>query len=126
MKKNYSLKLKTYLSQILFVTFLMALLSFESFAQVRRDFTSRTSPFVPSSPSIYNVKGDFTMMGNTNLTLVNYGVNTHNGNTDMKYVDVDNNPNTVNSSMAELKFSTENNADPECSNIIYAGLYWTG
>src|SRR5690606_10131724 len=25
-----------------------------------------------------------------------------------------------------LNFSEENDADPSCSNIIYAGLYWTG
>src|SRR5690606_36226546 len=45
---------------------------------------------------------------------------------DMEYVDVDNDPNTLNSSSAFLNFSDENGADPDCSNIIYAGLYWTG
>src|SRR5690606_15056374 len=42
------------------------------------------------------------------------------------YSDVDSDSNTWNSSTAELKLSLENGADPTCSNIIYAGLYWTG
>ena len=29
-------------------------------------------------------------------------------------------------SSATLQFSAENDANPECTNIIYAGLYWTG
>ena len=65
------------------------------------------------------------MLGNTNLTLVNYS-NTANNNSDMRYVDVDTDTNTWNSSSANLTFSTENGAIPDCSNIIYAGLYWTG
>ncbi len=60
----------------------------------------------------------------------------------MKYVDVDNDPTTINSSMAELRFPSEektwekdeNNKDvlvtrqlnPDCSEIIWAGLYWSG
>ncbi|MCR9183294.1 MAG: hypothetical protein NXH73_10240, partial [Flavobacteriaceae bacterium] len=45
---------------------------------------------------------------------------------DMEYVDVDNVSDTFNSSSANLTFSTENGADPNCSSIVYAGLYWTG
>ncbi len=33
---------------------------------------------------------------------------------------------TLNSSSADLQFSTENGAIPACSKIVYAGLYWTG
>ncbi len=66
------------------------------------------------------------MIGNTNLTLRNYSDNGSN-NANMDYVDVDGDPNTLNSSSATLTFSTEGGvADPNCSNIIYAGLYWTG
>ena len=66
------------------------------------------------------------MIGNTNLTLVDYGDDTPNSNNEMKYVDIDNDVNTFNSSSANISFSTENGANPSCSNIIYAGLYWTG
>ncbi|WP_298535543.1 gliding motility-associated C-terminal domain-containing protein [uncultured Algibacter sp.] len=104
--------------------------------QVREPFSPRVSNLPPSS-SIYTVKGDFQMIGNTNLTLVNYNNNSTNNN-DMRYVDIDSdtdndgvqdNPgvnNTWNSSSATLNFSTENGALPECSNILYAGLYWFG
>ncbi|WP_198669837.1 DUF7507 domain-containing protein [Cognataquiflexum aquatile] len=44
----------------------------------------------------------------------------------MKYVDVDSDGNTLNSSSSTLVFSSENNADPNCSEIVYAGLYWSG
>ena len=101
-------------------------------AQVRVPFTQRTSQYTPTQ-QVYHVKGDFNLMGNTNLTLQNYGVNTQNGNNTMRYVDVDS-PDllgasgvpTFNSSAATLTMSNENGAVPECSNIIYAGLYWTG
>ncbi|WP_308992823.1 gliding motility-associated C-terminal domain-containing protein [Mariniflexile litorale] len=125
MKKLYTTKLKTYLKPIPLAVLFMVLLSFQGFSQVRVPFSPRESQYTPTK-TIYNIKGDFTMMGNTNLTLVNYGVNEHNGYKDMQYVDVDNDANTINSSMAELKFSDENGASPECSNILYAGLYWTG
>ncbi|WP_142786216.1 gliding motility-associated C-terminal domain-containing protein [Changchengzhania lutea] len=94
------------------------------FSQVRVDFEPRTSSNTPSQ-EVYNIKGDFTMMGNTNLSLVTYGNNTNNNN-DMVYVDVDGDTSTWNSSSSTLTLSTENGALPECSNIIYAGLYWTG
>ncbi|WP_321295790.1 hypothetical protein [Marinifilum fragile] len=87
-------------------------------------FEQRTSQNTPTQ-KIYSVKGDFTMIGNTNLTLKNYSDNGNNSG-DMVYVDVDSDPNTLNSSSAILDFSTENDAKPQCSNIVYAGLYWTG
>lgn len=93
-------------------------------AQLIKPFTQRTSPLNPGV-TVYNVKGDFAMIGNTSLTLQNYGDNTGN-NQGMIYVDIDNDPNTVNSSSADLTFSTENGADPSCSEVVYAGLYWTG
>src|SRR5690606_17585959 len=90
----------------------------------RVGFTQRTSQYTPTK-KIYNVKGDFAMIGNTNMTLQNYGDNNSNDNT-MVYVDMDGDSNTLNSSSATLSLSTENGALPSCSNIIYAGLYWTG
>ena len=95
-----------------------------SYSQVRVPFAPRTASATPAT-TIYTIKGDFTMMGNTNLTLQNYSA-TANNNAAMVYVDIDGDPNTWNSSSATLSFSEENNAIPDCSNIIYAGLYWTG
>ena len=66
------------------------------------------------------------MIGNTNLTLVDYSDNGNNSG-DMEYVDVDGIPTTLNSSSATLDFPKEiPEMKPECSNIIYAGLYWIG
>jgi hypothetical protein len=95
------------------------------YSQVRVGFQPRTSVYTPTK-TIYNVRGDFTMIGNTNMTLVNYGDNILNSNNDMRYVDVDAITNTLNSSSATLSLSDENGAIPACSNIIFAGLYWTG
>lgn len=65
------------------------------------------------------------MIGNVNLTLVEYGDNATNA-ADMRYIDVDNDISTFNSSSADLQLSIENGADPQCSGIIWAGLYWSG
>ncbi|MBP93943.1 MAG: hypothetical protein CMC55_07490, partial [Flavobacteriaceae bacterium] len=127
MENLYTSKTKNYKAQIQFALAVCMLLAatFYSYSQVRVNFEPRTSIYTPSK-TIYNVKGDFTMMGNTNLTLVDYGDNTNNGGNDMRYVDIDNDVNTLNSSSATLQFSQENNAIPECSNVVYAGLYWSG
>ena len=101
-------------------------------AQICVPFMQRPSQYTPTK-MLYNLKGDFTMAGNTNLTLLNYGDMTQNGNNLMVYTDVDDPAHlgvdghpTFNSSSAMLNFSTENGAVPSCSNIVYAGLYWTG
>ncbi len=90
-------------------------------------FMQRTSAANPVQ-KIYNVKGDFTLLGNTNLTLSTYSNNTDNQNNEMRYVDIDGDSNTLNSSMATLELSNggENGVNQNCSNILYAGLYWTG
>jgi gliding motility-associated-like protein len=93
--------------------------------QVIKAFTQRTSSYTPSKV-IYNIQGDFTMIGNSNMTLQSYDDNENNSNNVMIYNDIDGDPTTLNSSSSVLGFSTENGAVPECSNIIYAGLYWTG
>lgn len=100
------------------------ILPFAAISQVRVDFEQRTSQYTPTK-KIYNIKGDFTMIGNTNLTLQNYSDEGNNSST-MSYVDVDGDGTTFNSSSATLTFSGENGALEECSDIIYAGLYWTG
>ncbi len=113
-------------------TFVLLVCFVSSHAQVRVPFQQRTSHATPDK-QVYRVKGDFTMIGNTNLTLQNYGNMTQNGSNSMIYVDVDSptanglgGTPTLNSSSATLDYSTENNAVPECSTVIYAGLYWTG
>jgi uncharacterized repeat protein (TIGR01451 family) len=110
---------------------LLLTVSFEMDAQTQTspqvDFLQRTSSATPSQ-TIYNVKGDFTMLGNTNLTLVNYNNTTNNESNSMKYVDIDGDSNTLNSSMATLELSNsgENGSNQNCSTVIFAGLYWTG
>src|SRR5690606_35302015 len=103
----------------------LTLTTIEGIAQVRVPFTQRTSQYTPTRP-IYNIKGDFSIIGNTNLTLFNYGDETPNSLNIMQYVDVDSDPTTLNSSSAVLNFSNENGAVPSCSNVLFAGLYWTG
>jgi uncharacterized repeat protein (TIGR01451 family) len=88
-------------------------------SQVLVPFTQRTTP-----PS-FKIRGDFAMIGNTNMTLLNY-TNTSNNAGMMIYVDIDGVDSTFNSSSATLQFSTENGADPQCSDVLFAGLYWTG
>ena len=91
------------------------------------NFSQRTSAATPAQ-TIYNIKGDFTMLGNTNLTLQNYATGTDNESNVMKYVDIDGDSNTLNSSKATLELSNsgENSAVQNCSTVLFAGLYWTG
>jgi uncharacterized repeat protein (TIGR01451 family) len=93
-------------------------------AQVRVPFTQRTSAFTPTQ-TIYSINGDFTMVGNTNMTLQNYSNSGLNSNQNMIKVDTDGISTTNNSSSSTLTFSNENGANPACSEILFAGLYWT-
>ncbi|NCQ15440.1 MAG: hypothetical protein GW810_11700, partial [Flavobacteriales bacterium] len=112
MKKLYTKKTFANTISLQLLVFAVLLLStiFEGYSQVRVPFAPRTSTNTPVQ-TVYNVKGDFTMIGNTNLTLVNYSNNGGN-NADMRYVDVDSDLNTWNSSSSTLNFSKENNAIP--------------
>ncbi|SEG41602.1 LamG-like jellyroll fold domain-containing protein [Flavobacterium urumqiense] len=130
MKKLYS-KTINYKFYVAF-SILFFVLSFQIKAQQaptspQVNFTQRTAAATPAR-TVYNVKGDFTMLGNTNLTLVNYGITTNNEGNAMKYVDIDDDSNTLNSSKANLELSNsgENGANPTCSTVLFAGLYWTG
>uniref|UniRef100_UPI00386CCF81 hypothetical protein n=1 Tax=Algibacter sp. Ld11 TaxID=649150 RepID=UPI00386CCF81 len=119
MKKIYSKQFSVFNTSLHLMCFAVLLLLsvFKGYSQVIVDFTPRQSSF--------NIQGDFSMIGNTNLTLADYDDTSSNGE-DMIYVDIDGDTRTFNSSSSQLEFSTENGALPECSNIIYAGLYWTG
>ena len=89
-------------------------------AQIRKDFTQRTSQYSPST-KMYYLKGNYAMIGNTNMK----GTATNN-NGQMNYVDVDNVSRTINSSSAVLTFPMDYDANPACSEVVYAGLYWSG
>ena len=93
-------------------------------SQVRVPFKQRTSAFSPTK-TIYSINGDYTMIGNTNLTLQNYSDTRLNSNNTMIKVDADGISGTNNSSASTLTFSTENGAVPSCSKVLFAGLYWT-
>jgi putative flippase GtrA len=125
MKNIYFKSITNSLKFFALVTFILIGNAITAEAQVRVGFTQRTSQYTPNK-KIYNVKGDFTMLGNTCLTPQNYGDNTNNNGQFMTYVDTDSDQTTFNSSSSTLVLSTENGAVPSCSNIIYAGLYWTG
>ena len=118
--RNKPIKWKTLMHLIVALGFVIS-----SSAQLRVPFTSRASEENPNK-NIYSVNGDFTMIGNTNLTLQNYNPTANNNNVLMRYVDVDDDSNTFNSSSADLTFSGENGASLSCNTILYAGLYWTG
>ena len=96
---------------------LICLISGSVSAQVMKPFKPRKSPYLDNKP-IISLRGDFQMIGNTNMTLLNYSPNGNNSQY-MKYVDIDGDPSTLNSSSATLVY-------PTCTNIVYAGLYWMG
>ncbi|WP_162231252.1 DUF11 domain-containing protein [Sunxiuqinia dokdonensis] len=124
-KRDLNTRATKMFSLSLLVVLVFFVTTFSVFGQVRVPFTQRTSPLA-GGKKIYSIKGDFAMVGNTNLSLWSYDPDENNSNNYMAYVDVDGDSKTLNSSSATLAFSTENGAIPECSNIVFAGLYWTG
>ncbi|CAM3411999.1 gliding motility-associated C-terminal domain-containing protein [Flavobacterium chungbukense] len=121
MKKYYS----QYLAVFYFFLMLFAGIN-EINSQVIVPFKERTSSYSPTK-TIYKIKGDFTMIGNTNLTLQDYDVTYTNGTNPTIYVDTDNDAQTLNSSSATLNLLDDNGTKlTNCANIIYAGLYWSG
>ena len=129
MKKLY-FKIINYKYHLLFsiLFFIIAIqMEAQTVTSPQVNFLQRTSAATPAQ-TIYNIKGDFTMLGNTNLTLVNYANDADNENNAMKYIDIDGDANTWNSSMATLEVSNggENSANQNCTTILFAGLYWTG
>lgn len=95
-------------------------------AQVRVPFQPRASKADPTQTS-FRVKGDFVIIGNTNLTLENYDDFKMNDNR-MVYASsfVGGMSGDLNSSGAELKFPQQAGVDHACTEILFAGLYWTG
>lgn len=134
MRKN---DIKIFFSQIrlfLVISFLF-LLSISSLSgQVLDAFQQRTSNLAPEkyrNKTIYNLRGDFKMIGNTNLSRNstrnasnNPSISTQqdwiNSGEYMFFVDVDGDATTDNSSRSELTLPAN------CTEIVYAGLYWSG
>ena len=114
--------------QTLLIAIIFLFVANDATAQVMKGFTPRTSVHSPDR-SIYNIRGDFQLIGNASLEMTTSTYTTNwptNSHTNMRYIDIDGDPSTYNSSSATLQLSNENGANSECSNIIYAGLYWTG
>lgn len=75
---------------------------------------------------IFTIKGDFHIIANTNLLGISSGDNGSGTNFDYRFVDVDNDDSTFNSSSAELVLANKTTLNCNPSKIKYAGLYWTG
>ncbi|HHC81010.1 MAG TPA: T9SS type B sorting domain-containing protein [Flavobacteriia bacterium] len=78
-----------------------------------------TVPFVKRYET-QGINGDLTIIGNSILGDTSdtpYNGTTQNNFIDMVFVDIDNDPNTLNSSSAN--FTTD-----MCNRVVYAGLYW--
>lgn len=101
-----------------------------AFSQVqnRVPFTLRTSQQAPGEykgKSMYSLKGDFQMIGNANLFGNPYNETEGNGPSNMIYNKLSGELSSiVNSSSAD--FVLPDGIDPSCTNIVYAGLYWSG
>lgn len=114
-------------STILLSFILLTVLSGALSAQVdnRIPFKHRVGQ-PPPEENLFHIRGDFTIIGNTNLTLKHYSDTSLNSLNEIVFVDIDKDQLTFNSSSATLQFSQENDSDPACTEILYAGLYWSG
>ena len=77
-------------------------------------------PFTPRFNQ--DLKGDIVLIGNNILGPDNNAFNdnsVYNHNVDMQYIDIDGDASTFSSSSADLEIP-----NPNCYEIIYAGLYW--
>ncbi len=90
---------------------------FNANAQVRKEFA-------PRFPNQF-IRGDFSLFGNSNVQLSETGQDAHNG-LGVTFIDIDEDDQTANSSSAMLVFSNENGAAPACTEVLFAGLYWSG
>ncbi|RZK80157.1 MAG: DUF11 domain-containing protein [Pedobacter sp.] len=103
-------------------------LNFKAFSQalVKKAFTPRTSTLAPGSyqgKSIYNLQGDFNMIGNANAKSATGPDNASNMVFNKLPGDLLN-TSIKNSSSAD--FVLPSNASLACTKIVFAGLYWTG
>lgn len=117
--KIYKSELLNWLGKLSIIIFLAISFSIKSEAQL-------VVPFAKTPDQIFSVKGDYTMFGNSLLIKSPYSNDGQNGNNDMMYVDIDTDVNTWNSSSANFDFAVEPGVNPNCTQILYAGLYWTG
>ena len=101
--------------------FLLFAITFSVSAQIKNTFDVRYQGII---------KGDLTMISNNVVNRSpspNTAYNTVgsssivNDETNMQYIDIDGDASTFCSSSANL-----NLANPNCSNIVHAGLYWSG
>jgi gliding motility-associated-like protein/uncharacterized repeat protein (TIGR01451 family) len=110
-KINTIMKKPTYIKASLVVVLL--LFGLQAFAQNYVPFTPRFNQ---------DVKGDIVLIGNNILGPDNNAFNdntVYNHNVDMRYIDIDADASTYSSSSADLII-----ANPNCYQIIHAGLYW--
>ncbi|NRD23691.1 T9SS type B sorting domain-containing protein [Winogradskyella litoriviva] len=86
-------------------------------------FSQNIVPFSPRYDEA--IKGDMLLIGNSNVGLhvsnPYSGTNTNDNLDAAVYVDIDGDPNTFNSSSADLDVPS----DDSCYQIVYAGLYWS-
>ena len=83
-------------------------------------YAQNYAPFTPRFNQ--DLKGDIVLIGNNILGPNNNAFNNnwaYNHTTNMQYIDIDGDPTTFSSSSADLEIP-----NPECYQIIYAGLYW--
>ncbi|MCM0665490.1 T9SS type B sorting domain-containing protein [Flavobacterium tyrosinilyticum] len=111
-----------------FIAAVFLLLGISSYGQLRKNFDPRYNT---------SLKGDILVIGNNILNRDGGGRNnrpnnafdsqgtgtTANDNLDMKYIDIDNDAATFNSSSATLVIP---DASKDCYEIAYAALYWSG
>ncbi|MBS9766806.1 MAG: hypothetical protein KGV44_04625, partial [Flavobacteriaceae bacterium] len=125
------------MKKLLLYSFLLIGFSTSVFAQKKFKIREPKNATPLFDGKVYHLKGNFTMLGNTNMTMYGYdGSITSDPHSDMDnanklsvFVDVDNDNATVNSSKAQLVFPSaqgKQELNPDCSQIVWAGLYWCG
>ncbi|MHC5309850.1 hypothetical protein ACYSNM_07230 [Myroides sp. LJL116] len=124
MKKIYIDRLRVHLSILLFLVCTFSILGQETFT-LRK---SLKAPEPYTDVGIYNLRGDFTMIGNSNL-YDNKNPNNRkkgNGNNDnMTFYKLSGDgSDIINSSSSTLVKPI--GLDLTCTEIVYVGLYWTG
>lgn len=122
---------KKWLNRKIFTLIFVFFTSFVMLGQVQNkvDFKLRKSAQAPGNfknTEIYRLQGDFTMIGNANLFDNPYtdgGSNSN--NTKMSFYRLSGDPSQIkNSSSADLVLPV--GMSKECTEIVYAGLYWSG
>lgn len=126
MKINFKVNVFAALKTIVVIGLLC--LNFEVFSQaiIKKAFEPRTSQLAPGNyqgKSIYNLQGDFSMIGNSNARSLTSANNSANMTFNKLSGDLSN-TSIKNSSSAD--FVLPSNTSLNCTKIVFAGLYWTG